>query len=106
MNRARLWFGMHGLGALALAFALVGPVQAQAPEQKQVTLAVGGKTALYYLPLTIAERLGHFKEQGLDVTINGFRGGGPAPPAPPRRPGEGRPRPFRRHAPLRCCGHG
>jgi len=36
-------------------------------------LAVGGKTALYYLPLTICERLGYFKEQGLDVTINDFR---------------------------------
>src|SRR5262249_45259416 len=34
-----------------------------------------GKTALYYLPLTICERLGYFKEQGLDVTINDFRGG-------------------------------
>ena len=37
--------------------------------------AVGGKTALYYLPLTVCERLGYFKEQGLDVTINDFRGG-------------------------------
>ena len=50
------------------------PVHAQALE-KQITLGVGGKTSLYYLPLTIAERLGHFKEQGLDVTINDFRGG-------------------------------
>ena len=30
---------------------------------------------LYYLPLTLAERLGYFKEQGLNVTINDFRGG-------------------------------
>src|SRR5213594_611106 len=57
------------------ALALMGAAQAQAPEKKQITLGVGGKTALYYLPLTIAERLGHFKEQGLDVTINDFRGG-------------------------------
>jgi NitT/TauT family transport system substrate-binding protein len=55
--------------------ALMGAAQAQAPEKKQITLGVGGKTALYYLPLTIAERLGHFKEQGLDVAINDFRGG-------------------------------
>ena len=65
--------------ALALLGALLGaaqaPVQAQALEKKQITLGVGGKTSLYYLPLTIAERLGHFKEQGLDVTINDFRGG-------------------------------
>src|SRR5712671_2598439 len=65
--------------ALALLGALLGaaqaPVQAQALEKKQITLGVGGKTSLYYLPLTIAERLGHFKEQGLEVTINDFRGG-------------------------------
>lgn len=66
-------------GALALALSLIGAAHSQAlgqtPEKKQVTLAVGGKTALYYLPLTICERLGYFKEQGLDVTINDFRGG-------------------------------
>jgi len=60
---------------LALASAFAGVANAQAPEKKQVTLGVGGKAALYYLPLTICERLGYFKEQGLDVTINDFRGG-------------------------------
>jgi NitT/TauT family transport system substrate-binding protein len=67
------------LASLAAAIALLGaapaPLHAQALEKKQITLGVGGKTALYYLPLTIAERLGHFKEQGLEVTINDFRGG-------------------------------
>jgi NitT/TauT family transport system substrate-binding protein len=61
--------------ALALGTTLAGTATAQNLEKKEVTLGVGGKTALYYLPLTIAERLGHFKEQGLDVTINDFRGG-------------------------------
>ena len=61
--------------ALALTGAAQGPAVGQALEKKQVTLGVGGKTALYYLPLTICERLGYFKEQGLDVTINDFRGG-------------------------------
>ena len=61
---------------ITLALALgSGHGRAQAPEKKQLTLGVGGKTALYYLPLTICERLGYFKEQGLDVTINDFRGG-------------------------------
>lgn len=63
------------LATLALALAFAGAGEAQGIEKKQVTLAVGGKTALYYLPLTICERLGYFKEQGLDVTINDFRGG-------------------------------
>jgi NitT/TauT family transport system substrate-binding protein len=63
------------LATIAAALALMSAAQAQVPEKKQITLGVGGKTALYYLPLTIAERLGYFKEQGLDVTINDFRGG-------------------------------
>src|SRR4029450_1687968 len=63
------------LATLALALSLSAPAHGQALEKKQVTLGVGGKTALYYLPLTICERLGYFKEQGLDVTINDFRGG-------------------------------
>ena len=63
------------LATLAALLALMSAAQAQAPEKRQITLGVGGKTALYYLPLTIAERLGYFKEQGLDVTINDFRGG-------------------------------
>ena len=63
------------VGTLALALSLAGAAHGQAPEKKSLTLAVGGKTALYYLPLTICERLGYFKEQGLDITINDFRGG-------------------------------
>src|SRR2546430_13168380 len=63
------------LAMLAFALSLSAPAHGQAVEKKQVTLAVGGKTALYYLPLTICERLGYFKEQGLDVTVNDFPGG-------------------------------
>src|SRR6266576_2091259 len=67
--------GKAVIAVLALALSLSGTAHGQAVEKKQVTFAVGGKTALYYLPLTIAERLGYFKEQGLDVSINDFRGG-------------------------------
>jgi NitT/TauT family transport system substrate-binding protein len=66
-----------GLALAALAFGLIATqsVHAQAIEKSDVTLAVGGKSGLYYLPLTITERLGYFKEQGLNVTINDFAGG-------------------------------
>src|SRR2546427_10028443 len=63
------------LAIFALTISLTGAAHGQAVEKKQVMLAVGGKTALYYLPLTICGRLGYFKEQGLDVTLNDFRGG-------------------------------
>jgi NitT/TauT family transport system substrate-binding protein len=63
------------LGALALGLVATQPARAQAIEKPDVTLAVGGKSGLYYLPLTITERLGYFKQQGLDVTIDDFAGG-------------------------------
>jgi NitT/TauT family transport system substrate-binding protein len=44
-------------------------------EKPKLTIGVGGKALLYYLPLTIAERKGFFKEAGLDVEINDFAGG-------------------------------
>src|SRR5215813_2028284 len=63
------------LAALAASLASAQPANAQAIEKPDLTLAVGGKGLLYYLPLTLAERLGYFKEQGLDVSINDFSGG-------------------------------
>jgi NitT/TauT family transport system substrate-binding protein len=50
-------------------------VSAQALDKARLTIAVGGKNLLYYLPLTIAESLGYFKTEGLDVTIADFAGG-------------------------------
>ena len=50
-------------------------VHAQTLEMPKLTIAVGGKNLLYYLPLTIAESLGYFKAEGLDVTIADFSGG-------------------------------
>jgi sulfonate transport system substrate-binding protein len=65
-----------GTGAVALATGLRRNAFAQAkPEKSKVTLGVGGKPLLYYLPLTVAERRGFFKEEGLEVEINDFGGG-------------------------------
>src|SRR6476646_1547404 len=61
------------LAALA-AFAASFGVHAQI-EKRDVHIAVGGKTALYDLPLTITERLGYFKDEGLNVRISDFAGG-------------------------------
>src|SRR5688572_1779009 len=55
-----------------------GAAGAQQLEKKTITLAVGGKNLLYYLPLTIAERKGYFKAEGLDVEIVDFPGGAKA----------------------------
>ncbi|HEY6822156.1 MAG TPA: ABC transporter substrate-binding protein [Burkholderiales bacterium] len=61
------------LACLAAAIA-VSSANAEL-EKRDVHIAVGGKTALYYLPLTITERLGYFKDEGLNVRISDFPGG-------------------------------
>jgi len=64
------------LAAAPIVLAAPHVARAQAkPEKSKVILAVGGKSALYYLSLTIAERKGFFKEAGIDVEINDFQGG-------------------------------
>lgn len=74
---------MNGLirlmAAGVAALAMMGGVSfAAQPEKPKLEIGVGGKPLLYYLPLTLADRLGYFKEEGLDVTINDFGGGAKA----------------------------
>ena len=66
---------------LFAAVAALLPFAAQAqgkPEKPKVSIAVGGKPAFYYISLTIAERLGYFKDEGLEVEISDFAGGSKA----------------------------
>jgi len=63
------------MGALLLGVAIGAGAWAQAPEKKKITIAVGGKSLFYYLPLTVAERKGYFKDEGLEVEIPDFAGG-------------------------------
>src|SRR3954467_9905759 len=60
---------------LAFALAATGAVHAQQPEKRDVHIAVGGKVALYYLPLTLTDRLNYFRDEGLNVRISDFAGG-------------------------------
>ncbi len=67
--------------ALCTMVAIAGPLAVHAQgkiEKPKVSIAVGGKTQFYYLPLTIAERLGYLKDEGLDVEISDFDGGSKA----------------------------
>jgi NitT/TauT family transport system substrate-binding protein len=58
--------------ALFAAASVAAPaLRAQARVEKaKVAIAVEGKGAFYYLPLTIAEQLGYFRNEGLDVEIS------------------------------------
>lgn len=64
---------------LAAAALALPDLRAQPqPETKKITIAVGGKAAFYYLPLTISEQLGYFKAEGLAMEIQDFPGGAKA----------------------------
>ena len=58
--------------------AVNAPLLAQTLEKPKVSIAVGGKNLFYYLPLTVAEQLGYFKDEGLQVEISDFAGGSKA----------------------------
>jgi NitT/TauT family transport system substrate-binding protein len=66
------------LAALAVGTMVALTAGAQAPEKKKITIAVGGKNLFYYLPLSVAERKGYFKDEGLEVEIPDFAGGAKA----------------------------
>ena len=63
-------------GVLAAATLAMPALRAQPRlEKSKLALAVGGKAAFYYLPLTISDQLGFFKAEGLDIEISDFAGG-------------------------------
>src|SRR6476646_11348736 len=61
--------------ATAATLAVPGLLAQNRIEKPKLSLAVGGKAAFYYLPLTISEQLGYFKAEGLEVEISDFAGG-------------------------------
>jgi NitT/TauT family transport system substrate-binding protein len=69
---------IRALAALVLGIAFASGASAQAPEKKKITIAVGGKSLFYYLPLSVAERKGYFRDEGLEVEIPDFAGGAKA----------------------------
>ena len=69
---------MHAVATLAMGALVTATALAQAPEKKKITIGVGGKSLFYYLPLSVAERKGYFKDEGLEVEIPDFAGGAKA----------------------------
>lgn len=65
----------HLIAGSIAAAALPTFIHARGIEKPKTSIAVGGKNLFYYLPLTIAEQLGYFKDEGLDLTIFDFSGG-------------------------------
>jgi NitT/TauT family transport system substrate-binding protein len=65
---------MAGVTGFMLA-TVPSRVGAQLLEKSSIRLGVANKAHLYYLPLTLAERRGHFRDYGLNVAITDFEGG-------------------------------
>lgn len=56
----------------ALAFAAPGLHAQPRLEKSKITVSVDGKASFAYLPMTIAQQLGYFKAEGLDVQVTDF----------------------------------
>lgn len=68
-------FAVFGVFAV-LASVACGPRETNA--RPHVRLAVGGQSQMVYLPTTLAQELGFYKEEGLDVELQDHAGGAKA----------------------------
>lgn len=66
--------------AVASALALVqsSACARQAGGGDRVRIAIGGQNQMVYLPTTLAQELGFYREEGLDVELQDFQGGAKA----------------------------
>lgn len=69
----------RAFGALTAAAVFAPVIRAQpnsgAAPLGHITVAAGGLGALYHLPLALADQLGYFRAEGLDVTVRDFAAG-------------------------------
>jgi NitT/TauT family transport system substrate-binding protein len=45
---------------------------------RDVRIAIGGQTQMIYLPTTLAQELGYYRDEGIDVELQDFAGGAKA----------------------------
>lgn len=75
MRRPSTTHLMRVLASVAAALGLAAVLAAPAQAQDKVRLVVGGKSSVFYLPLAVTERLGYFKDAGLDMEISDVQSG-------------------------------
>ncbi|MFR4553599.1 MAG: ABC transporter substrate-binding protein [Sutterella wadsworthensis] len=63
------------MAAIGIVCSSPRGVFAAEPEKRSVTIAVGGKNLYYYLPMALADWMGFYKDEGLDVKVVDFQGG-------------------------------
>jgi sulfonate transport system substrate-binding protein len=69
---------MEKLKAPLIAIALLAACSKPPQSGSHVRLAVGGQNQMVYLPTTLAEELGFYKDEGLDVELQDHQGGSKA----------------------------
>lgn len=77
MNEIKVDRRTFASAAAVSAMSLAAPALWAQPrlEKTKLSIAVAGKAAFYHLPLTIAEQLGYFKAEGLEVEVSDFAEG-------------------------------
>jgi NitT/TauT family transport system substrate-binding protein len=81
MNRVRLRaMRTAAIAPLAAAIGTIGACSRGAadPNAKPVRIAIGGQNQMVYLPTTLAQELGFYREEALDVELQDFQGGAKA----------------------------
>ena len=78
LQGARSWFCLATLIFLLSACSTESRNPESSEELSTVRVAVGGQAQYVYLPLTLADKLGYFAEEGLEVEISDLRGGSQA----------------------------
>ncbi len=76
-RRARLVCAL-GVVAVAVTVAACGSRSASNAGATNVRIAIGGQKQFLYLPTTLAQELGYYKDEGLDVELQDFPGGAKA----------------------------
>ena len=90
-GRSRRFRPLAAAAALVLALGACGAPASAPPGQEgggesgaaggsgdKVTIGVGGQTLLTYLPTTLAQELGYYEEEGVDVELQDLQGGSKA----------------------------
>jgi NitT/TauT family transport system substrate-binding protein len=54
------------------------PGASQPPEKTSLKVGVGGQAQIIYMPLTLADQLGYFRDEGITLEINDLQGGSKA----------------------------
>src|SRR6202008_2928794 len=79
LNSLETWSPRSARRVIALAAAVACSLSLACARDggsnSRVRIAIGGQTQLVYLPTTLAQELGFYKEEGLDVELQDFEGG-------------------------------